>query len=113
MLAANVDRLWIVQALDTPPNLRSLERYLAVGWESGASPEIVLTKSDLAEGLNDAVEQVQGVAFGVPLWVTSVTDSASLEGPPSQSRRGGHRGATRALWGGQINVGEPAGRLGS
>lgn len=79
VLAANVDRLWIVQALDTPPNLRSLERYLAVAWESGASPEIVLTKSDLAEGLSDAVEQVQGVAFGVPIWVTSVTDSASLD----------------------------------
>jgi ribosome biogenesis GTPase len=59
--------------------LRSLERYLAVGWESGASPEIVLTKSDLAEGLDDAVEQVQGISFGISLWVTSATDAASLK----------------------------------
>ena len=79
VLAANVDRLWIVQSLDTPPNLRSLERYLAVAWESGASPEIVLTKSDLAESLDDSVEQARSVAFGVPLWVTSTNDPPSLE----------------------------------
>ncbi len=79
VLAANVDRLWIVQALDTPPNLRSLERYLAVGWESGATPEIVLTKSDLAEALDEAVAQVRGISYGVALWVTSVDDPASLD----------------------------------
>lgn len=95
VLAANVDRLWIVQALDTPLNLRSLERYLAVGWESGASPEIVLTKSDLAEGLDDAVEQVQGISFGISLWVTSATDAASLEA----LRVSLYAGATVALLG--------------
>lgn len=79
VLAANIDRLWIVQALDSPPNLRSLERYLAVGWESGASPEIVLTKSDRSEVLDQAVEQVRGISFGVSLWTTSVMDPASLE----------------------------------
>jgi ribosome biogenesis GTPase len=79
VLAANVDRLWIVQALDTPPNLRSLERYLAVGWESGASPEIVLTKSDLAEDLSEAVDQVRGISFGIPLWVVSASDRESLD----------------------------------
>lgn len=79
VLAANIDRLWIVQALDTPPNLRSLERYLAVGWESGATPDIVLTKADLAQDLDDAVERVRGIAFGVSLWVTSVTDPSSFE----------------------------------
>ena len=95
VLAANVDRLWIVQALDTPPNLRSLERYLAVGWESGASPEIVLTKSDLAQGLDDAVGRVRGISFGVSLWVTSVTDAASLEALRVSLRAG----ATVALLG--------------
>jgi ribosome biogenesis GTPase len=79
VLAANVDRLWIVQALDTPPNLRSLERYLAVAWESGATPEIVLTKSDLARGLDDAVDQVRGIAFGVALWVVSATEAEGLD----------------------------------
>jgi ribosome biogenesis GTPase len=79
ILAANVDRLWIVQSLETPPNLRSLERYLAVGWESGASPEIVLTKSDLAEELDAAVASVGGVTFGVPLWAVSVEDPDAID----------------------------------
>lgn len=78
VLAANVDRLWLVQALDTPPNLRSLERYLALAWESGASPEIVLTKSDLAKDLEGAVELVNTIAFGVPVWVVSVKEPASI-----------------------------------
>ncbi len=78
VLAANVDRLWIVQGLDTPPNLRSLERYLAVAWESGAPPEIVLTKSDLAQDLEGAVEAVTAISFATRVWVVSVTDAAAL-----------------------------------
>lgn len=78
VLAANVDRLWLVQALDTPPNLRSLERYLALAWESGASPEIVLTKSDLSEDLEGAVGLVKTIAFGVPVWVVSVKEPARI-----------------------------------
>ncbi len=79
VLAANVDRLWIVQALDRPPNLRSLERYLAVAWESGASPEIVLSKSDLKGDLDASVEAVTAIAFGIPVWVVSVGDPAAID----------------------------------
>ena len=78
VLAANVDRLWIVQALDRPPNLRSLERYLAVAWESGASPEIVLSKSDLTEDLEASIEAVTAIAFGIPVWAVSVGDPAAI-----------------------------------
>jgi ribosome biogenesis GTPase len=86
VIASNVDRLWIVQALDRAPNLRSLERYLAVAWESGASPEIVLTKSDLAADPEEAAETVRSIAFGVPVRVVSAQDRGSvaslLEGLP-------------------------------
>jgi ribosome biogenesis GTPase len=78
VLAANVDRLWIVQALDRSPNLRSLERYLAVAWESGASPEIVLTKADLAADPDEAAEAVRSIAFGVPIRVVSAEDGVSV-----------------------------------
>jgi ribosome biogenesis GTPase len=74
-----VDRLWLVQSLETPPNLRSLERYLAVAWESGASPEIVLTKSDLASGLEEAVASVGAIAFGTPVRVVSVADAPAVQ----------------------------------
>ncbi|MGD2120965.1 MAG: ribosome small subunit-dependent GTPase A [Gemmatimonadota bacterium] len=78
VLAANVDRLWIVQSLETPPNLRSLERYLAVAWESGATPEIVLSKSDLCQDLEAATASAGGVAFGTPVWVVSVENEGAM-----------------------------------
>lgn len=48
VVAANVDTVWIVHGLDMLPNPRRMERYLALAWESGAQPEIVLTKADVA-----------------------------------------------------------------
>lgn len=78
VLAANVDTVWIVHGLDLPPNPRRLERYLVVAWESGALPEIVLTKADLAGDLDLAIAQVHSVAAGVTLHTVSVHDPDSV-----------------------------------
>ena len=78
VLAANIDTVWIVHALDPEPNLRSIERYLAVVWESGAVPEVILTKADLAERAADLIAQVESVAFGVTVRAVSVYDPASM-----------------------------------
>lgn len=88
VLAANVDRLWIVQSLEKAPNLRSLERYLAVAWESGASPEIILTKSDLTEDAEGAAASVRNVAFGVSVRAVSVEDPGALDDLRGSLRRG-------------------------
>ena len=95
VLAANVHRLLIVHGLDAKPNLRSLERYLAVGWESGASPEVVLTKSDLAADLDEAVAAVDRIAIGVPVWVVSTADAEAV----GQLRASLEYGSTVALAG--------------
>jgi ribosome biogenesis GTPase len=79
VLAANVDKVWVVHGLDLDFNPRRLERYLAVVWESGASPEIILTKSDLADDLEAWVSQVETVAVGVPIRVVSARDSESVQ----------------------------------
>lgn len=47
VVAANIDTAFICMALNGDFNLRRLERYLAVAWDSGAVPVVVLTKSDL------------------------------------------------------------------
>ena len=78
VMAANVDIVWIVHPLQPAPNLRSIERYLAVVWESGAVPEVILTKSDLAENAADLVAQVESVAFGVTVRPVSIQDQQSL-----------------------------------
>jgi ribosome biogenesis GTPase len=78
VLAANVDVIWIVQGLDGPPNARRIERYLAVAWESGASPEVILTKADLAGDAAGAAAEVESIAIGVPVRVVSVEQPESL-----------------------------------
>ncbi len=54
ILAANVDVAFLVQALPLDFNVRRLERYLAMAWESGAQPVVLLTKTDLVDDV-DAV----------------------------------------------------------
>jgi ribosome biogenesis GTPase len=76
VVAANIDRVWILHGLDVSPNPRRLERYVAVAWESGAVPEVVLTKSDLAADLAGAEGVVRAVAGNVALWITSVRTPA-------------------------------------
>jgi ribosome biogenesis GTPase len=79
VLAANVDVVWVVHALDAPPNERRLERYLAVVWESGAVPEVLLTKADLADDPAVAVAQVRAIAPGVTVRAVRIDDRASVD----------------------------------
>lgn len=70
-LAANIDTAFIVTSLGPDLEPRRLERYLVTIWESGASPEIVLTKADRLDDPSPMVAQVEAVALGVPVWVVS------------------------------------------
>ena len=79
VLAANVDVVLIVSSLNEDLNLRRLERYLTLGWESGARPVFVLTKADLAEDVDAAVREVESVAFGVPLVPLSSVTGEGLD----------------------------------
>ena len=77
VVAANVDTVFICMSLNQDFNLRRLERYLAVAWESGASPVIVLTKTDLCPDREGFLAQVEGVAMGADIVFTT---SAGEEG---------------------------------
>ncbi len=57
IVAANIDNLLIVAAFQHELNPRRIERYLSLAWESGASPIVVLNKSDLCE--DSALQQTQ------------------------------------------------------
>ena len=65
VVAANVDRVFLVSSLDGDFNVRRIERYLTVAWESGAQPLIVLNKADCCEDVMGAVAEVEAIAFGV------------------------------------------------
>jgi ribosome biogenesis GTPase len=71
VVAANVDTVFLVSALAEDYNLRRLERYLVLAWESGAQPVVVLTKTDLSDDVDGAIAEVESVAFGVPVHAVS------------------------------------------
>jgi len=79
VVAANIDTIFLTQGLDGDYNLRRLERYLMLAHESGASPVVVLNKSDLCDDLAARVIEVQQVAPGVPVHVTSATRQEGFE----------------------------------
>jgi ribosome biogenesis GTPase / thiamine phosphate phosphatase len=78
-LAANVDVAFIVSSLGPDLDPRRIERYLITIWESGASPEIVLTKADRFEDLWEMVASVEAVAIGVPVHVVSAVSGYGLD----------------------------------
>lgn len=79
IIAANVDTVLLVTALNHDYNLRRLERMLTLAWESGANPVIVLSKTDLCEDVSAKVREVESVALGVPIHPVSAEQSAGLE----------------------------------
>ena len=51
IVASNIDTIFISMSLNNDFNLRRLERYLSISWNSGAVPVVVLTKSDLCHDI--------------------------------------------------------------
>ncbi|MCR2807694.1 ribosome small subunit-dependent GTPase A [Paenibacillus soyae] len=78
IVAANIDTILIVMALNQDFNLRRLERYLLLVWESGASPVIVLSKSDLSSDAEGQTAQVQAIAPGVPVHAISALNTEGI-----------------------------------
>ena len=70
-LAANVDVVLICAALTGPPPVRRIERLLTLSWESGATPVVVLTKSDLCDDVGAAIETVLPHAPGAEVVAVS------------------------------------------
>lgn len=71
IVASNIDTVFICMSLNNDFNLRRLERYLSIAWDSGSTPVVVLTKSDLCEDLEKKLHEVTSIAFGVDVIATS------------------------------------------
>ncbi|MFB4264985.1 ribosome small subunit-dependent GTPase A [Nonomuraea sp. GTA35] len=75
VLAANVDVVFVAEpsmhATDFA-DLGRIERLVALAWESGGTPVVLITKSDLFEsGLDDLLADVRGTAPGVAVHAVS------------------------------------------
>ena len=67
VLAANVDKVFITMSLNQDFNVRRLERYINIAWDSGAIPVIILTKSDLYEDVEEQRMNLEEVALGIDI----------------------------------------------
>ena len=73
-IAANIDTVFICMSLNNNFNLSRLERYLSVAWDSGATPVIVLTKSDLCDNLQSYVAEVERISLFSDVVAISIFD---------------------------------------
>ncbi|MDO4616719.1 MAG: ribosome small subunit-dependent GTPase A [Lachnospiraceae bacterium] len=79
IVAANIDHTFICTSLNQDFNLKRLERYITLTWNSGAVPVIVLTKADLCEDIDSKLSAVESVAPGCEILLTSSVDEDGLE----------------------------------
>ncbi len=80
VLAANIDVAFLVQALPLDFNVRRLERYLAMAWESGAQPIVLLTKTDLVDDVTPYLDDVESITLGsCPTLALSPKTGAGLD----------------------------------
>ncbi len=79
VLAANVDTVAVAVSLADPLRLGRIERMLALAWESGATPAVVLTKADRCADPASAAAEVATAAPGAELLVTSATTGEGLD----------------------------------
>ncbi|MDF2945369.1 MAG: rsgA [Bacillales bacterium] len=79
IVATNVDYVFLVNALNNDFNVRRIERYLTLAWESGANPIIILTKKDLCEDVSSRISAVEEVAIGVPILAVNSIDGDGID----------------------------------
>ncbi len=80
VLCANIDIAFIVSSLNQDFNLRRLERYLAMVWDGGIIPVILLTKADLCrpEEIEERIDELNTIAYGVVYHVLSSMDGTGM-----------------------------------
>lgn len=88
-LAANIDVVFLVHALGSPPNQRRLERELVLAFDSGAEPVVLMTKVDTVDDPEPARAELAAVALGVPVLLASGLTGAGIE--PIREFAGGNR----------------------
>lgn len=79
IVAANIDTVFVCMALTRDFNIKRLERYLAIAWDSGATPVVLLTQSDLSPDVSVQQAAAAKAALGVEVLVSSAVSGQGLE----------------------------------
>ena len=89
VVAANIDTVLLVTSLNRDFNPRRIERYLALTWESGARPIVVLNKADLCADHERWRAEMASVSQDVPILVTSAVRGDGMAELDEMIRRSG------------------------
>ena len=106
-LAANIDVAFVVSSLGPDLEPRRIERYLVTLWESGAAPEIVLTKADRLDDPWPLVAEVEAVALGVPVHVVSAVSGQGCDALRARIGAGSDGRPARFLRRRQVDARQP------
>lgn len=79
IIAANVDIVFIVQALDADFNVRKIERYVTVAKNGGCTSIVVLNKSDMVELASQKLSEAKEVAGDSLVVLSSIKTGEGLE----------------------------------
>jgi ribosome biogenesis GTPase len=79
VVSSNIDIVFICMAMNENYNLRRLERYLSVAWDSGATPIVLMTKSDLCNNPIELLNEVRSIAIGSDVLLTSSKDESAFK----------------------------------
>jgi len=79
IIAANVDRIFIVLGLDGDYSLSRLERYLLLAEQSSVSSVVVLNKTDLVDDVNLYLEEVLKVTGNIPVLTISAVSGENMD----------------------------------
>ncbi len=78
VIAANIDTVLLIMALNLDFNLRRIERYLAILYNNAVDPVIILNKTDLVKNARAQAKKVRDVAAGVPVILISALKNKGL-----------------------------------
>jgi ribosome biogenesis GTPase len=79
VLAVNMDVVAVVEPMHPAPDAARIERLLALAWDSGARPVVVLAKADTARDPAAVARQLSVLAPGVPVLPVSVWRGDGLD----------------------------------
>jgi ribosome biogenesis GTPase / thiamine phosphate phosphatase len=88
IVATNLDTVFVVSALNREFNLRRIERYLTIVWDSGARPVVLLNKADLCLDAAARAADVESVALGASVHLLSALEKTGLEAVRAYLARG-------------------------
>jgi ribosome biogenesis GTPase len=79
-VAANVDVVFIVESVERGPNPRRIERAVALAWDAGATPVVVVTKTDLCDDVKSVMERArEGAPYSDVVPISAVTGEGMAE----------------------------------